>query len=198
MTTAQESTSSLATEPPVLPAAIRARPGPGPGAIGHYTQSATAAHIAEYAISCARRDGRSAFYAGPNEALALRRYRQWQAALGPDEVGLLTKSVRHRPAAPLVVELRTLRSVLFTAHDQLRDAGYVIFDDIDLLSDPEQETAWEELVIQLPSAVPLPLPIVAGGQRRRNDGLADTGSWHDAPAASRSARRAPGAPLSLG
>ena len=156
MTTAQESTSSLATEPPVLPAAIRHDLDRGQALLVTTPQSATAAHIAEYAISCARRDGRSAFYAGPNEALALRRYRQWQAALGPDEVGLLTKSVRHRPAAPLVVGTpATLRSVLFTAHDRLRDAGYVIFDDIDLLSDPEQETAWEELVIQLSSAVPL-------------------------------------------
>ncbi len=119
-------------------------------------QAGTAAGIAEYAIRRARRSGQRAFYASPNEALALRRYRQWQAALGPDDVGLLTKSARHQPEPPLVVATpATLRSVLFTAPDRLQDAGYVIFDDIDLLSDPEQETAWEELIIQLPSALPL-------------------------------------------
>lgn len=156
MTITQESTSILATEPPALPAAIRHDLDRGQALLVTTPQAGTAAGIAEYAIGCARRAGRSAFYASPNEALALRRYRQWQAALGPDEVGLLTKAVRYQPHAPLVVGTpATLRSVLFTAPDRLRDAGYVIFDDIDLLTDPEQQTAWEELIIQLPSALPL-------------------------------------------
>ncbi len=156
MTITQESTSILATEPPALPAAIRHDLDRGQALLVTTLQAGTAAGIAEYAIGRARRVGRSAFYASPNEALALRRHRQWQAALGPDEVGLLTKAVRYQPHAPLVVGTpATLRSVLFTAPDRLRDAGYVIFDDIDLLSDPEQETAWEELMIQLPSAIPL-------------------------------------------
>ena len=153
MTADQASTSSLATEPPAVSGQDLER---GQALLVITPQAGTAAGIAEYAISRARRRGRSAFYASPNEALALRRYRQWQAALGPVEVGLLTKAVRHRPQAPLVVGTpATLRSMLFTEPDRLRDAGYVVFDDIDLLSDTEQETAWEELMIQLPSAVPL-------------------------------------------
>ena len=142
--------------PPDVPPDIRQSLDRGHALLVTTPQAGTAAGIAEYAISCARRDGRSTFYASPNEALALRRYRQWEAALGPAQVGLLTKSARHQPQAPLVVGTPAmLRSVLFTAPDRLRDASYVIFDDIDLLSDPEQETAWEELMIQLPSAVPL-------------------------------------------
>ena len=156
MTTAQESTSSLATEPPDVLSAIRQGLDRDQALLVTTPQAATATGIAEYAISRARCDERRAFYASPNEALALRRYRQWQAALGPAEVGLMTQSARHQPQAPLVVGTpATLRSALFTAPDRLRDVGYIIFDDIDLLSDPEQETAWEELIIQLPSAIPL-------------------------------------------
>ncbi len=156
MTADQVSTSSLTTAPPTVPADIRQDLDRGQALLVTTLQAGTAADIVAHAINRARHDGRTAFYASPNEALALRRYRQWQAARGPDEVGLLTKSARHRSDAPLLVGTpATLRSMLLTQHGRLRDAGYAIFDDIDLLSDPEQETAWEELITQLPSAVPL-------------------------------------------
>ena len=199
MTTDQVSTSSLATEPADVPADIRQSLDRGQALLVTTLQAGSAAGIAEYAIRRARRAGRSAFYASPNEALALRRYRQWQAALGPDEVGLLTKSARHQPETPLVVGYPG--NAALNALYRSRPAPSRRLRHLRRYRPPDRSRARDGLGrADNPAAhgTPAPLPIGPGGQRRRVGGVADAGPRLDAPAASRSAGRALGAPLPLG
>ena len=150
------STNGRAADMSTLPADVLQAVEQGQALLVTTPHASSAASIAEHAIGVARDRGRRVFYTSPNEALALRRQQQLQAILGPAELGLLTKAVSHHPEASLVVGTpAALRAEFFARPDRFQDAGYVIFDDVDLLSDPEQETAWEELVLQLPSEVSL-------------------------------------------
>jgi ATP-dependent RNA helicase DOB1 len=46
-----------------------------------------------------------------------------------------------------------LRSMLYRGGEVMREVGWVIFDEIHYMRDPERGVVWEETIVLLPDAV---------------------------------------------
>lgn len=102
--------------------------------------------VAEYAIAMARRHRTRAIYTSPIKALSNQKYRdfrdkfQGQAGAGTDgyaaaEVGLITGDVSVNPEANcLIMTTEILRSMLYRGSDTIRDIEWVIFDEVNQLT----------------------------------------------------------------
>ncbi len=123
--------------------------------------------IAEYAIEKALSRGESVIYTAPIKALSNQKYRDFRARYG-EQVGILTGDVSINADAPiLVMTTEIYRNSLFsTTHlggsaalsggedlDRIRKIGWVIFDEVHYLDDPERGTVWEEALLFTPPEI---------------------------------------------
>jgi ATP-dependent RNA helicase HelY len=124
--------------------------------------------IAEYAIWCAQQHHQRVIYTTPLKALSNQKYRDLRNLYGFDAVGLVTGDiVEHSSASIVVMTTEVYRNMLLeeggerfaegenVTPSSLADVGYIIFDELHYLSDPERGPVWEEAIICSPPNVQL-------------------------------------------
>ncbi|KAL3309266.1 Exosome RNA helicase MTR4 [Cichlidogyrus casuarinus] len=114
--------------------------------------------VAEYAISLCLRASQRVIYTTPIKALSNQKFREFLEQY--PEVGLLTGDATINPNANiLIMTTEILQTMLyrfvavFSGAQILREVGWVIFDEIHYMRDPERGVVWEEAIILLPPAV---------------------------------------------
>ena len=109
--------------------------------------------VAQYAIALSLKRGQRVVYTSPIKALSNQKYRELSAAFGGD-VGLMTGDVNvNVDASCLVMTTEILRNMLYKGHELVREAQWVIFDEVHYMRDKERGVIWEECIILLPKAV---------------------------------------------
>jgi len=109
--------------------------------------------IAESAIRKAMSANESVVYTAPIKALSNQKFRDFRALYG-DRVGILTGDVSINPDAPiLIMTTEIYRNSLFEDGKRFGKLGWVIFDEIHYLDDPERGTVWEEAILFTPPEV---------------------------------------------
>jgi len=114
--------------------------------------------IAERAIARIHEAGGSCWYACPLKALSNAKYAEFSAIFGAENVGILTGDHRENPQAPIIVgTTEILRNQLYDAmhRGESLATDFVILDEAHFLGDPERGVVWEEIMIYLPSRIPL-------------------------------------------
>ncbi|MBI3307598.1 MAG: DEAD/DEAH box helicase [Candidatus Omnitrophica bacterium] len=110
--------------------------------------------IAEAAIEKALSRGEQVIYTAPIKALSNQKYRDFRARFGDEKVGILTGDVSINPEAPIVIMTTEIyRNSLFENHERILKTGWVIFDEIHYLDDPERGTVWEEAILFTPAEI---------------------------------------------
>ncbi|WP_122820539.1 DEAD/DEAH box helicase [Varibaculum vaginae] len=110
--------------------------------------------VGEFALFLALKRGVKAFYTTPIKALSNQKFRDFCAAYGSENVGLLTGDVSVNPAAPLVVmTTEVLRNMLYRRDRRLADLGFVVLDEVHYLADRYRGPVWEEVILHLDPAV---------------------------------------------
>jgi len=115
--------------------------------------------IAEQAIDRILKKGGKSWYASPLKALSNTKYSDFSTKIfGPENVGILTGDRKEKPDAPIIVgTTEILRNQLYDAMYQgttlLTD--FVVLDEAHFLGDEERGVVWEEIMIYLPSRIPL-------------------------------------------
>ncbi len=110
--------------------------------------------VAEYAIDKALSKNKAVIYTAPIKALSNQKYRDFRAKYGDDSVGILTGDVSINPDAPiLIMTTEIYRNSLFENSDRIEKTGWVIFDEIHYLDDPERGTVWEEAILFTPPEI---------------------------------------------
>ena len=106
--------------------------------------------IAERAIEKALSHGESVIYTAPIKALSNQKYRDFRASYG-DRVGILRGDVSINVDAPiLIMTTEIYRNSLFENLNRIQKVGWVVFDEIHYLDDPERGTVWEEAILFTP------------------------------------------------
>jgi len=106
--------------------------------------------IAERAIEECMDKGLSAIYTSPVKALSNQKFRDF-SRLYKDKVGILTGDVSLNPQARiLIMTTEIFRNRLLEQSQKVDNHGWVIFDEIHYLDDPERGTVWEESIMLLP------------------------------------------------
>jgi superfamily II RNA helicase len=114
--------------------------------------------IAERAIARIHAAGGNCWYACPLKALSNAKYAEFSAIFGAENVGILTGDHRENPEAPIIVgTTEILRNQLYDAmHRGISlSTDFVILDEAHYLGDEERGVVWEEIMIYLPSRIPL-------------------------------------------
>ena len=107
---------------------------------------------AEHAIAAALRAGQRAIYCSPIKALSNQKFREFQASFG--DVGLVTGDVTiSAEASCLVVTTEVLRVMLYNGSAVVREAKWIIIDEVHLLGSPDRGWVIEETCILLPASV---------------------------------------------
>ena len=114
--------------------------------------------IAEQAIARILKKGGRSWYASPLKALSNTKYSEFSKIFGPENVGILTGDRKEKPDAAVIVgTTEILRNQLYDAMYQgttlLTD--FVVLDEAHFLGDEERGVVWEEIMIYLPSRIPL-------------------------------------------
>ncbi|CUT99436.1 superkiller viralicidic activity 2 2 [Echinococcus multilocularis] len=108
--------------------------------------------IAEYAIAKALRDKQRVIYTTPIKALSNQKYREFSEEF--PEVGLLTGDATiNINASVLIMTTEILQSMLYRGSSIMREVGWVVFDEIHYMRDPERGVVWEESLVLLPDCV---------------------------------------------
>lgn len=114
--------------------------------------------IAEKAIQNNLGNGLKSWYASPLKALSNSKYAEFSEIFGHEQVGILTGDRKENPDAPVIVgTTEILRNQLYDAMYMGEDLAtdLVILDEAHFMSDPERGVVWEEIMIYLPSRIPL-------------------------------------------
>jgi superfamily II RNA helicase len=114
--------------------------------------------IAEQAIARNREQGGKTWYASPLKALSNSIYAHFREIFGSEQVGILTGDRKENPDAPIIVgTTEILRNQLYDAMYEGKDLAtdFVILDEAHYLGDEERGVVWEEVMIYLPSRIPL-------------------------------------------
>ncbi len=110
--------------------------------------------IAESAIEKALSRNEAVIYTAPIKALSNQKYRDFRARYGEDAVGILTGDVSINPdASILIMTTEIYRNSLFENLARIQKVGWVIFDEIHYLDDPERGTVWEEAILFTPPEI---------------------------------------------
>ncbi len=114
--------------------------------------------IAEQAIARILKKGGKSWYASPLKALSNTKYSEFSQLFGPENVGILTGDRKEKPDASVIVgTAEILRNQLYDAMHQgvtlLTD--FVVLDEAHFLGDEDRGVVWEEIMIYLPSRIPL-------------------------------------------
>ncbi len=114
--------------------------------------------IAEKAIEkTIQQEGRS-WYATPLKALSNAIYANFIEIFGTDNVGILTGDKKENPDAPIIVgTTEILRNQLYDAMHRGKDLNtdLVVLDEAHFLGDVDRGVVWEEIMIYLPSRIPI-------------------------------------------
>jgi ATP-dependent RNA helicase HelY len=107
--------------------------------------------VAEFAVWMAERTSTKTFYTTPLKALSNQKYRDFCAAYGSENVGLLTGDNSINPETPVVImTTEVLRNMIYERSDALYGLRYVVLDECHYLMDPFRGPVWEEIIIHLP------------------------------------------------
>ena len=114
--------------------------------------------IAEQAIARILKKGGRSWYASPLKALSNTKYSEFSKIFGPENVGILTGDRKEKLDAPVIVgTTEILRNQLYDSMYQgttlLTDL--VVLDEAHFLGDEDRGVVWEEIMIYLPSRIPL-------------------------------------------
>jgi len=110
--------------------------------------------VADFAASMAMAQGRGLIYTTPIKALSNQKYRQLCAQFGAQQVGLVTgDTVLNRTAPLLVMTTEIVRNLLVVDPAGLAGVGYLVFDEVHFLADPERGPVWEEAMVWAPPEV---------------------------------------------
>lgn len=109
--------------------------------------------IAEWALKRALAENRTVIYTAPIKALSNQKFRDFREEY-PGQVGIVTGDVSLNPDAPiLIMTTEIYRNSLFEGSERIKKLGWVIFDEIHYLDDPERGTVWEEALMFTPPEV---------------------------------------------
>ncbi|XP_055328735.1 exosome RNA helicase MTR4-like [Paramacrobiotus metropolitanus] len=109
--------------------------------------------VAEYAIAKGLKNNQRVIYTSPIKALSNQKYREMMDHF-QEQVGLMTGDITINPnASVLIMTTEILRSMLYRGNEIMREVGWVIFDEIHYMRDPERGVVWEETIILLPDKV---------------------------------------------
>lgn len=114
--------------------------------------------IAEQAIRRIFEQGGRAWYACPLKALSNAKYKEFSDLFGAANVGILTGDRREQPDAAIIIgTTEILRNQLYDAmHTGIQlETDFVVLDEAHFLGDIERGVVWEEIMIYLPSRIPL-------------------------------------------
>ena len=114
--------------------------------------------IAEQAIARILKKGGRSWYASPLKALSNTKYSEFSKIFGPENVGILTGDRKEKPDAPVIVgTTEILRNQLYDAMYQgtTLHSDFVVLDEAHFLGDEDRGVVWEEIMIYLPSRIPL-------------------------------------------
>jgi len=114
--------------------------------------------IAEQAIRRIFENGGRAWYACPLKALSNAKHTEFSEWFGPANVGILTGDRREQPDAPIIIgTTEILRNQLYDAmHTGIElETDFVVLDEAHFLGDYDRGVVWEEIMIYLPTRIPL-------------------------------------------
>lgn len=114
--------------------------------------------IAIEAIARVFKNGGRAWYASPLKALTNSKYAEFCDAFGAASIGILTGDRKENPEAPIIVgTTEILRNQLYDAmhRGQGLNTDFVVLDEAHFLGDEDRGVVWEEIMIYLPSRIPL-------------------------------------------
>jgi ATP-dependent RNA helicase HelY len=114
--------------------------------------------IAEQAISTIVERKGKCWYASPLKALTNSKYNEFSKIFGALNVGILTGDRKENPDAPIIVgTTEILRNQLYDAmhSGKTLSTDLVVLDEAHFLGDEERGVVWEEIMIYLPSRIPL-------------------------------------------
>ena len=114
--------------------------------------------IAEKAMARTHANGGKSWYASPLKALSNSKYHEFSEIFGKENVGILTGDRKENPDAPIIVgTTEILRNQLYDAmhSGETLSADLVILDEAHFLGDEDRGVVWEEIMIYLPSRIPL-------------------------------------------
>jgi len=114
--------------------------------------------IAVKAIARIFENGGRAWYASPLKALTNSKFTEFCAAFGERNIGILTGDRKENPDAPIIVgTTEILRNQLYDAmhHGEILATDFVVLDEAHFLGDEDRGVVWEEIMIYLPSRIPL-------------------------------------------
>ncbi len=114
--------------------------------------------IAVKAIARILKNGGRAWYASPLKALTNAKYAEFCEAFGAPHLGILTGDRKENPDAPIIVgTTEILRNQLYDAMHRGEGLAthFVVLDEAHFLGDEDRGVVWEEIMIYLPSRIPL-------------------------------------------
>ena len=96
------------------------------------------------------------FYTTPIKALSNQKFSDFRAEYGEDAVGLLTGDNVINGDAPIVVmTTEVLRNMIYADSTAIDGLGVVVLDEVHYLQDRQRGSVWEEVIIHLPSDIPI-------------------------------------------
>ncbi|UCD88445.1 MAG: DEAD/DEAH box helicase [Desulfobacterales bacterium] len=114
--------------------------------------------IAEQTIARIHQNRGKSWYASPLKALSNAKYGEFSKEFGAENVGILTGDRKENPDAPIIVgTTEILRNQLYDAmhHGISLPTDFVVLDEAHFLGDEDRGVVWEEIMIYLPSRIPL-------------------------------------------
>jgi superfamily II RNA helicase len=114
--------------------------------------------IAEQSIARIKQRGGKSWYASPLKALSNGKYAEFSKIFGAEQVGILTGDRQENPDAPIIVgTTEILRNQLYDAMHRGKSLAtdFVILDEAHFLGDEDRGVVWEEIMIYLPTRIPL-------------------------------------------
>ena len=114
--------------------------------------------IAQQAMARVHKKSGRSWYASPLKALSNTKHGEFSEIFGAENVGILTGDRKENPDASVIVgTTEILRNQLYDAMHQgaTLAADLVILDEAHFLGDEDRGVVWEEILIYLPSRIPL-------------------------------------------
>ena len=114
--------------------------------------------IAERAIARFLERGGRCWYACPLKALSNSKYAEFSIKFGDRNVGILTGDRKENPDAAIIIgTTEILRNQLYDAmfRGKSLSTDFVVLDEAHFLGDEDRGMVWEEIMIYLPTRIPL-------------------------------------------
>ena len=110
--------------------------------------------VAEHAVNLALDVGGRVAYTAPIKALSNQVHRDLVAALGHEQVGLLTGDHSLRAEAPVVVmTTEVLRNMIYARSGALDSLRWIVLDEVHFLQDAYRGPVWEEVLVHAPPGI---------------------------------------------